>query len=144
LPASYRQRFSNVQAAIGLEALKHLDAWTGQTVANAKAMTEALAGSGIQTPQVPCGMTHVYYQYAIYAERRDEIVKHAIRRGVDVETLHVDVCPRLPLFGTHHQPTPGAERTASALQLPVHAAMREADVRRVATVVREAVAMTRT
>ncbi len=35
LPEQYTERFPNVQAAIGLEALKHLDQWTAQAQANA-------------------------------------------------------------------------------------------------------------
>jgi perosamine synthetase len=140
MPKNYRERFSNVQAAIGVEALKHLDAWTTRTVSNAMAMNAALGGA-IRTPRIPCGRSHVFYQYAIYADagRRDEVIKRCIRRGVDVETLHVDVCTRLPLFGNGHAAAPGAERTAAAIQLPVHAAMTAADLQRVAAVVREAV-----
>ncbi len=59
---------------------------------------------------------------------------------VDVESLHVDVCTRLPLFGNGHAPTPGAERTAEAIQLPVYASLKPDHIDRIATVVREAVA----
>jgi dTDP-4-amino-4,6-dideoxygalactose transaminase len=139
MPASYRQRFSNVQAAIALEALKYLDEWTTRTVANAMLMNEALRGAAVRTPTVLPGSGHVYYQYAIYTDRRDQVIRRCIRRGIDVETLHVDVCTRLPLFGIDHAPAPGAERTAAAIQLPVHASMTSADLRRVAAVVRDAV-----
>ena len=36
LPEQYTERFPNVQAAIGLEALKHLDEWTARAQANAR------------------------------------------------------------------------------------------------------------
>src|SRR5438067_4454098 len=36
LPDQYTERFPNVQAAIGLEALKHLDEWTARTQSNAQ------------------------------------------------------------------------------------------------------------
>jgi dTDP-4-amino-4,6-dideoxygalactose transaminase len=140
MPAGYRARFTNVQAAIGLEGLSHLDDWTRRTVSHACAMTRALHGTPIETPCVPADRTHVFYQYAIYAPHRDEVVKRCIRRGVDVETLHVDVCTRLPLFGTGHAPAPGAERAAEAIQVPVYSSLEDADVNRVAAVVRDAVA----
>jgi dTDP-4-amino-4,6-dideoxygalactose transaminase len=140
MPSTYRQRYSNVQAALGLEGLKHLDSWTASTVAHANALTAALKDIDVETPDVPPGRTHVFYQYAIYAARRDRVVQRCLRRGVDVESLHVDLCTRLPLFGNHHVPARGAERAASAIQLPVYASLTHADVTRVASVLREALA----
>jgi dTDP-4-amino-4,6-dideoxygalactose transaminase len=137
MPASYRTRYANVQAAIGLEGLQHLDAWTCRTVSHANAMTAALAWARVETPTVPTDRTHVYYQYAVYAQARDEVVKQCIRRGIDVETLHVDVCTRLPLFGGSHRPAPGAERAAEAIQVPVHAALSDDDIARIARTLRD-------
>jgi len=140
LPDSYRRRYANVQAAIGLEALRHLDAWTGDTVAHAHAFDDRLGGTPITTPGVPAGCTHVFYQYAIYAAPRDRVVRRCLRRGIDVETLHVDVCTRLPLFGGPHAAAPGADKAATAIQLPVYSSLSSEAVQRVAAVVREVVA----
>jgi dTDP-4-amino-4,6-dideoxygalactose transaminase len=139
LPPGYRQRYSNVQAAIGLEALRHLGEWTSATVDHARTIGSQLHAAAVQTPAVPDGRTHVFYQYAIYADHRDEVVRRCLRRGVDVESLHVDVCTRLPLFGNGHAPAPGAERAATAIQLPVYASLTDDAVHRVAAVVKEAV-----
>src|SRR6185437_6601759 len=99
LPESYPERFPNVQAAIGLAALEHLDEWTARTRGHARTMDQALGSvPGIQIPVVPAGRTHVYYQYCVYGPKRDELVVKCVRRGVDVETLHVDVCSDMDLF----------------------------------------------
>src|SRR5436189_6458146 len=37
-PESYPERFPNVQAAIGLEALRHLDDWTDRTLRHVRVM----------------------------------------------------------------------------------------------------------
>jgi dTDP-4-amino-4,6-dideoxygalactose transaminase len=140
LPDSYRRRYANVQAAIGLEALRHLDGWTAETLSHAHAFDRALGDSPIDTPVVPEGRAHVFYQYAIYAPQRDTVVRRCLRRGVDVETLHVDVCPRLSLLGSGHAATPGADKAATAIQLPVSSSLSSDGVRRVSTVVREVVA----
>jgi dTDP-4-amino-4,6-dideoxygalactose transaminase len=142
LPDSYRRRYSNAQAAIGLEALKHLESWTAETVSHAHALGAALDGRPIATPEVPADRTHVFYQYAIYANRRDDVVRHCLRRGIDVESLHVDVCTRLPLFGNGHAPAPGAQQAATAIQLPVYASLSAESVRRIANVVGEVVMAT--
>jgi hypothetical protein len=139
LPAGYRERYTNVQAALGLEGLAHLDEWTARTVAHARAVTDTLRGTGIELPRVPDGRTHVFYQYAIYADSPDEVARFCLRHGVDTEMLHVDVCTRLALFNDGSVPAPGADRAATAIQLPVHASLTDAEVARVARVVRDGV-----
>jgi perosamine synthetase len=136
MPDSYRERYANVQAALGLAGLDRLDAWTQATRAHAAIMDASLSGiPGVQTPRVPPGAGHVYYQYCVYAPDRDRLVRRALRHAIDVETLHVDVCSTLPLFGT--QPSaPNAERAASVVQLPVYASLGERRARRVGRVMR--------
>ena len=141
LPDSYTERFPNVQAAIALAGLEELDSWTALTQAHAKVMDAALAGlPGVQAPIVPADRTHVYYQYCIYSPDRDRAVARGIRRGVDIETLHVDVCTDMPLFADlGSAPTPGATRSAEVIQVPVYASLTDRQIRRVAAVVRRAV-----
>jgi hypothetical protein len=64
--------------------------------------------------------------------------RRAIRRGVDIETTHVDVCSNLDLFREFHADCPGAEATEKSLQLPVYSRLRFSDIDRVLRVVHEA------
>ncbi len=140
LPEAYTERFPNVQAAIGLAALNALDGWTEQTRRHVKVMDRALENlPGIDVPRVPAGRTHVYYQYCVYGPQRDELVVRCVRRGIDIETLHVDVCSDLELFsGARVEPpgAPGAQRAAGAMQIPVYATLTDSQAERVARVVR--------
>ena len=144
LPEQYAERFPNVQAAIGLEALKHLDSWTAQAQANAEYVTRTLEGiPGIQPPLVPPDRTHVYYQYCVYGpdgRKRDELVVRCVRRGLDIETLHVDVPPDMELFGTTRAEAGGARRAAQAMQVPVYAGLTHEQIERVAGTVRDVLA----
>jgi dTDP-4-amino-4,6-dideoxygalactose transaminase len=141
LPEQYTERFPNVQAVIGLEALKHLDEWTAQARANAEYVTRTLSGMpGIQPPIVPPDRTHVYYQYCVYGPegpQRDDLVVRCVRRGIDIETLHVDVPPDMELFGTVRAEAAGARRAAQAMQVPVYAGLTREQIERVATTVRD-------
>ena len=137
MPPEYRERYTNVQAAIGLASLPHLDRWTQETREHARIMNETLGGvPGARIPCVPAGCEHVYYQYCLYTPDRDEIVRRALVRGMDLETMHVDVCPSLPLFGGGHPPAPNAEAAANVVQLPVYSSLGARKARRVARVVR--------
>jgi hypothetical protein len=137
LPDSYTERFPNVQAAIGLAALEMLDQWTERTRQHAAVMDRTLADlPGITVPHVPADRTHVYYQYCVYAPKRDELVVRCVRRGIDIETLHVDVCSDMELFADARIDAPGARQAASALQIPVYSTLTDEQVTRVAKVVR--------
>jgi dTDP-4-amino-4,6-dideoxygalactose transaminase len=137
-PRAYRQRYSNAQAIIGLRALGKLDEFNERTRAHAGLYTRGLADCrSIETPRVSPEAQHVFYQYCIYVSDPDRAKRRAIRRAVDFETTHVDVCSSLPLFKEFEANCPGAEQTAAALQLPVYSRLRTSDVERVLRVVRE-------
>jgi len=144
LPESYIERFPNVQATIGLEALKHLDEWTSRAQAHAESMNRVLSATpGVQVPVVPSGCSHVYYQYCVYGPERvdrDELVVRCVRRGVDIETLHVDVPPDMELFAGAVAEATGARRASQAIQIPVYSSLTDEQVARVATVVRDVLA----
>jgi dTDP-4-amino-4,6-dideoxygalactose transaminase len=142
LPDDYRERFTNVQAAIALEGLTRLDAWTGQRQQHAARMNAMLADvPGIRIPVVPAGRTHVYYQYCAYVPSRDAVVDACLRRGVDLETLHVDVCPDLELFGSPpgRARAAGARQTTATVQIPIYESLSEHQLTCVAAAVRDAV-----
>ena len=75
--------------------------------------------------------------------KRDELVVRCVRRGIDIETLHVDVCSDLDLFaGARTEPpgAPGARRAADAMQVPVYSTLTDEQAARVARVVRSVLA----
>ncbi|HYK22846.1 MAG TPA: aminotransferase class I/II-fold pyridoxal phosphate-dependent enzyme [Pyrinomonadaceae bacterium] len=138
-PRSYRQKYSNVQALLGLRGLKKLDEFNARSRQHAAQYTRGLADCPqIQTPRVCADVEHVFYQYCIYTVDPAQTSRGAIRRGVDIETTHVDVCSKLGLFEEFAVACPGAEATERALQLPVYARLRESDIDRVLQVVRAA------
>lgn len=138
LPAVYRRRYANVQAAIGLKGLARLDEWTTRTIEHARTIDRALAGlPGLVRPVSTPWASHVYYQYSVRVPERARVVRRLVQRGIDVETLHVDVCPRLPLFGDAHGEARGAELAAEAIQIPVYESLSPAEIEYVARVVRE-------
>lgn len=140
LPADYRERMSNVQAAIGLEALSRLDAWTVATQRHAARMSERLINlPGVRVPAVPGDRTHAFYQYCAYVPDRDAIVDRCLRRGVDLETLHVDVCSELPLFDASRVVAPGARASTATVQIPVYESLTDEQIDRVADVTRDAI-----
>ncbi len=141
LPDHYRGRFTNVQAAIGRAALRRLPEFVERTRRHARMLDEILGDVPIiMIPRIPPGRTHVYYQYCAYVPDSETIVKRCIRRGVDVAPMHVDVCTRMPLFGWSGPPAPGADKAATAVQVPVYESLSEREIERVGCLVRDQVA----
>jgi dTDP-4-amino-4,6-dideoxygalactose transaminase len=107
-------------------------------------MSSVLGGvRGTQIPLSPPDRTHVYYQYCVYGPEgrsRDDLVIRCVRRGVDIETLHVDVPPDMPLFEGARGEREGARRAARAIQIPVYSSLTDRQLRRVARVVRDVLA----
>jgi len=137
-PRTYRQRYSNAQAVLGLRGLARLDEFNSRSREHAARYTRGLSDCrSVRTPRELPRVEHVYYQYCIYASDPALASRRAIRRGVDFETTHVDVCSALPLFEEFAAPCPGAVATEKALQLPVYSRLRPTDVERVLRVVRE-------
>jgi dTDP-4-amino-4,6-dideoxygalactose transaminase len=140
LPPDYHVRYANVQAAIGLEGLQHLDRWHAETARHAARMADILRRlPGVRVPDVPADRTHTFYQFSVYVPARDAVVDRCLRHRVDIETLHVDVCTALPLFRGPHAATPGAALTTETIQIPVYESLKETELERVGSVVREAV-----
>ena len=137
-PGSYRRRYSNAQAILGLRALAKLDEFNERSRAHAEIYTRGLTNRrAIETPRIIRDVEHVFYQYCVYASDPARAKRRAIRRGVDFETTHVDVCSSLPLFKEFAADCPAAEKTAAALQLPVYPRLRTSDIQRVLKTVLE-------
>jgi dTDP-4-amino-4,6-dideoxygalactose transaminase len=140
LPERYRGQFTNVQAAIGLAGLERMPEFIERTRRHARMLDDLLADArGIVTPRVPPDRTHVYYQYCAYVPDTETIVKRCIRRGVDVAPMHVDVCSRMELFGGKGSATPGAEKAATAVQVPVYESLSDQEIERIGRLVRKQV-----
>jgi hypothetical protein len=69
----------------------------------------------------------------------ETVVKRCIRRGVDVAPMHVDVCTRMALFDWAGPPARGADRAATAVQLPVYESLSDREIERVGCLVRDQV-----
>jgi hypothetical protein len=131
-PNSYGRRYSNIQAILGLRALTKLNEFNQRSRSNAECYSRGLLNCrAIETPRLIPNAEHVYYQYCIYVSDPSRAKRRAIRRGIDFETSHVDVCSTLPLFKKFAADCPDATKTAEALQLPVYSRLRTSDVARV-------------
>ena len=137
----WNSRLDSVQAAVLAVKLPLLDAWSDARRKNAKYYDETLAGiDGVRTPPVGAGKKHIYNQYVLRCERRDELQKHLAERGVGTAiyyplSLHEQVC--FADLGYKRGQFPESERACREnLSIPVHPELSEADREHVAASIR--------
>jgi dTDP-4-amino-4,6-dideoxygalactose transaminase len=143
-------RLDALQAVVLLEKLKHLDAWTLGRQRNARFYDGAFAAAGadgaaglgaaaggrglrgrVTTPVARPGR-HIYNQYVIRCERRDELRKFLAEQGVGSEiyypvSLHSQQC--FAYLGHAPQDFPESTRAAGeTLALPIYPELSEAQL----------------
>ena len=84
-------RLDGLQAAILSAKLPHIDAWTSARQERAAKYDELLGGvAEVVTPKVRAGATHVFHNYVLRAQRRDELQTFLKENGVET-TRHYPV-----------------------------------------------------
>jgi len=135
-------RMDGIQAAVLSVKLKKFDAWQSAREANAAFYDQALAGiDGLKTPPRVVDGRHVYHQYVVRAERRDELSAHLGGQGIETRSFYPEplhLMPAMEGFGFRQGQFPVAERAClEVLSLPVHGHLSAADRERVASAVRD-------
>jgi len=138
----YNSRLDTLQAAALLVKLPRLEEWNERRRRIATLYGELLAGIGmIRLPRESRGATHVYNQYTITAERRDELKAHLDRKGIGSMIYYSEPLHTQPVFaglGYRSGDFPVTEKACRrVLSLPVHPNLSEGQVRAVAGAVRE-------
>ncbi|HLW34611.1 MAG TPA: DegT/DnrJ/EryC1/StrS family aminotransferase [Chthoniobacterales bacterium] len=126
-------RMDEIQAAILGVKLPHLDNWSAARRQVAKFYTDEFRRLGlekkIQLPVEPYaerGLTnhHIYHQYVIRSQRRDELRKHLAEREIDTAVYYPLALHEQPCFeylGYKAGDFPEAERAAREnLALPIY------------------------
>jgi dTDP-4-amino-4,6-dideoxygalactose transaminase len=140
-------RFDTLQAAVVNVKFPHLDAWSAGRQANAarycRLCGEAgLTASGsVQLPHEAPGRRHIYNQFVIRAERRDELLAHLKRCDIGSEIyypvpLHLQEC--FAYCGYHAGDFPVSEAAAKeTLALPIYPELSDEQAERVVDCIRD-------
>jgi dTDP-4-amino-4,6-dideoxygalactose transaminase len=120
-------RIDELQAAVLNVKLRALDSWTEGRQRNARIYDEAFARTGlgdrVRTPEAMPGVRHIYNQYVIRVQKRDELRRHLADAGVGTEIyypvpLHLQKC--FAYLGHAAGDLPESERAAAeTLALPI-------------------------
>ena len=140
----FNSRLDELQATILRVKLKHLDDWTAKRQAIAsfydQAFSDARFGGKVIAPKVATGNRHVYHQYTIRAEQREELITALAAKGIG-STVYYPLCLHLqPVFahlGGRPGDCPQAEKaTETALSLPMYPELDQANQRLITEAIR--------
>ena len=138
----YNFRMTDIHASIGLAQLTKLPANNARRRAIAERYGRELRG--VITPSVRPGVTHVYHQYTLRVNRRDELVEALRERGVGTGVYYpIPVHRQRPFvaLGYGDQSFPVAERLcAEVVSIPIHPSLTDDEVGQVVAAVNGAVA----
>ncbi len=126
----YNLRMTDIQAAIGLVQLKKLDALNEIRIKNAEYLTKNLKGI-VQTPHVSSHAKHVFHQYTIKTENRDELLKKLNDAGIGARVYYPKPIHKQPLYQKmgYNDFLPVAEEASKkVLSLPIHPALKKEDL----------------
>jgi len=134
-------RLDALQAAILRVKLRHLDRWSESRAKNAQSYHRLLEGSRVGRPYHDPKSRHIYNQYVIRAEKRDELKQFLADRGIGTEVyypvpLHLQQC--FSMLGHRAGDMPQSEAAAKeTLALPIYPELGEERLRYVVQTVRE-------
>jgi dTDP-4-amino-4,6-dideoxygalactose transaminase len=117
--------------------LRHLDQWMQRRRANAAYYDQNL-GDLVRVPRVRDGYRHVYNQYSILTQTRDQLAEHLKQRGVPTAIYYpvpLHLQPAFSKLGYRRGDFPVSERVSEQiLSLPIFPELTEGERE---TVVRE-------
>jgi dTDP-4-amino-4,6-dideoxygalactose transaminase len=135
-------RLDEIQAAILVTKLKHLDDWNARRVELAETYRDLLAGLPLTLPAPARQGTHVYHLFVVRAKERESLRRALAQSGIATQ-IHYPIPIHLQEAYGHLGYGPGAFPEAEAwcaetLSLPFSPALSENDLSRVARALRKA------
>jgi dTDP-4-amino-4,6-dideoxygalactose transaminase len=138
----WNSRLDELQAAILRVKLRHLAAWQRARQAHAAEYTRRLSRiPGVMPPVVPEGYEHVFHQYTIRVEKRDELHRALSERKIGSAVYYPVPLHLQPIYaslGHKAGDFPHSEHAANeVLSLPMYPELRDDQIARVMDAISE-------
>ncbi len=126
----FNSRLDELQAVILRIKLKHIDEYNRRRLEVARAYNRRLAGSRFETPRIPEDRDHVFHQYTLLCDGRDQVREAVLARNVACAIYYPVPLHRQKAFSDTAQPElPVTEATAErCLSLPIFPEMSTAQI----------------
>jgi dTDP-4-amino-4,6-dideoxygalactose transaminase len=133
-------RMCNLQAAIGLRQLDHIDAFNEGARENARILTQNIGQvPDIRVPDAAAGgHIYVYYPLTVEPAKRDDLRHYLLKKGFDAKISDMSDCTALKPFAETRAAAgkPTGTREASILEICVYPVIARHQMRRLAGAIR--------
>jgi dTDP-4-amino-4,6-dideoxygalactose transaminase len=124
-------RLDTLQAAVLLVKLRHLPAWSAARRRRAARYSQAFAGHpAVCPPRVDPANEHIFHQYTLRADRRDDLLAHLKSRGIGHAVYYPTPLHLQPCFAQLGYRPGGLPVTESAtgavVSLPIYPELSDA------------------
>ncbi len=137
----FNLRMTDIAAAIGLVQLGKLDGFTATRQKNAEVLSSGLKGiSGIVPPVTKGDCTHVFHQYTIRAEKRDQLAAFLKEKEIGTGIHYPISIHKQPVYRElgYRDSLPVSEKaTEEVLSLPVHPSLSRTDLQEIVEATKE-------
>jgi len=130
----YNYHMTNINAALGLAQLKHLDGFIAKRRENADYYNKHL--DGVTTPFVQDKAFHVYNQYTIRTEDREGLIERLKANGIGYGIYYPIPAHKQPVINSSAQLPETEKACKEVISLPVHPALSKEDLEKVVEVVK--------
>jgi len=134
------ERMANLQAALGLLQLRHIDAFNDGARQNARVLTENLGEVPFVQPPKMLREDHVYVYYPLTVDpqKRNDLRSYLLRHGIDTKTTDMTDCKKLRHFHTEQDRTSelSIARETSILEICVYPIIPKRQMKRIARLIR--------
>ncbi|MEN8149417.1 MAG: aminotransferase class I/II-fold pyridoxal phosphate-dependent enzyme [Planctomycetota bacterium] len=112
----------NLQAALGLKQLEHIEKFNAGARRNAEVLSKHIGEvPGVQIPsRVDDDHIYVYYPLTVDADKRDDLRHWLLKRGVDTKTTDMADCAMLAPFVADNPEGRRGPKEASVLEICVY------------------------
>ena len=131
----FNNRMTDIHAAIGRVQLKKLRERTTKRQKNAKFLSENL--STVTVPTASSDVEHVYHQYTITTDRRDDLSEHLNQAEVGNGVYYPIPVHELPSFGKQIDLPNTKAAAKQALSIPVHPLLTSEELNKIVEVMNE-------
>lgn len=125
-------RMTSIAAAIGIEQLKKLDEFNKTRIENANYLINNLKETNIILPKVKENYKHVFHQFTIMVNNRDEILKKLHEKEIKAEVYYPLPIFEQPLYKKLKYKNKGFpivnEVCKKVLSLPVHPSLKKEEL----------------
>lgn len=129
----FNLRMTDIQAAIGTEQLKKLDKFNKKRRKNAEFLSKNLEGI-VETPFVSKDVKHVFHQYTIKTDNRDELLKKLHKNKIVAKIYYPKPIHKQPLYKKmgYNINLPVSENISKkVLSLPIHPKLKKHDLEKI-------------